>query len=191
MYEGSSALSVPESTQHVVVDHPVQSQACPCLGAGCQLCQHVALARDVWQGSSLWPGEAFLESGVQVRASWRKSPVLMCLPLGPSLPRAGALPVGGRTGRVYTLEAASGVEAHLARPTLDAIFLTLVDVWVVGRGRRWEDREGDQGRPCERDQLSEAEPQGETEERPSPTPLQLPGACLWRACLLGISSDHG
>lgn len=81
--------------------------------------------------------------------------------LGPSLPGAGALPVGGRTGRVYTLEAASGVEAHLARPTLDAIFLTLVDVWAVGCGRRWEDRTGERetrGGRVKRDQLSEVEP---------------------------------
>lgn len=65
----------------------------------------------------------------------------MCVPrllylcqLGPFLPRAGALPVGGRTGCVHTLVTASGVEAHLARPTLDAIFLTLVDVCAVGCG---------------------------------------------------------
>lgn len=63
--------------------------------------------------------------------------------LGPPLPRVGALPVGGRTGRVYTLEAASGVEAHLTRPTLDVIFLTLVDVWAAGCGRRWEDTTGE------------------------------------------------
>lgn len=59
------------------------------------------------------------------------------LQLGPFfffLPRAGALPVGSRTGCVYTLVTASGVEAHLARPTLDAIFLTLIDVCAVGCG---------------------------------------------------------
>lgn len=43
-------------------------------------------------------------------------------------PWAGALPVGGRTWRVHTLVAATGIEAHLARPTLDAILLTLVDI---------------------------------------------------------------
>lgn len=36
--------------------------------------------------------------------------------------------MGGRTGRVHTLVAAAGVEAHLAGPTLDALLLTLVDI---------------------------------------------------------------
>lgn len=53
------------------------------------------------------------------------------------LPWAGALPVGGRTWRVHTLVAASGVEAHLAGPTLDAILLTLIDVWVRRMAERW------------------------------------------------------
>lgn len=76
--------------------------------------------------------------------------------LRPCLPGAGALPVGGRAGRVYTLEAASGVEAHLARPTLDAIFLTFVDVWAVGDG--WiEHGRGGPGKA-----VGKAEPRGET-----------------------------
>ena len=52
------------------------------------------------------------------------------------LPGAGALPVGGGTWRVHTLVAAPGVEAHLAGPTLDAVLLTLVDVWAGRRVRR-------------------------------------------------------
>lgn len=54
------------------------------------------------------------------------------------LPRAGALPVGGGTRRVHTLVAATGVEAHLAGPALDAVLLTLVDVWAG----RWVRRAG-------------------------------------------------
>lgn len=110
--------------------------------------------------------------------------------LGPSLPRAGALPVGGRTGRVYTLEAASSVEAHLARPTLDAIFLTLVDVWAVGCGRRWEGRTWERktrGGHVKKTSFLRWSP----EERPSPTPLHLPGACLCRAWFIGTSSHMG
>lgn len=64
--------------------------------------------------------------------------------LGPQptqpLPWAGALPVGGRAGRVHALVAASGVEAHLARPTLHTVLLTLIDV-CGGRG----DGEGEKG----------------------------------------------
>jgi hypothetical protein len=50
------------------------------------------------------------------------------------LPGAGALAVCSRTGRVHALEAATGVEAHLARPTLDVIFLALIDVCVTEGG---------------------------------------------------------
>lgn len=100
---------------------------------------------------------------------------LVPLPARPSLPRARALPVGCRTGRVHTLVTATGVEAHLARPTLDAVFFTLVDVWREGCSGRLEHGRGEgerrrQGGPAFCGQIPE--------DRPLPHTSHLPRAWL-------------
>lgn len=85
-----------------------------------------------------WP---FWRKGPAVQEPERKHPApgRQCTPIHPQpaqpLPWAGALPVGGRTWCVHTLVAATGIKAHLAGPTLDAVLLTLVDVWVGEVGK--------------------------------------------------------
>lgn len=186
--QGESVLSVPESTHHIVA----WSQAC--LGTGLPRVPAHSSGPGCLAGQLPLALRSFPGGGNPGTGKLEKKPCTHvpapCTSLGPSLPRAGALPVGGRTGCVYTLEAASGVEAHLARPTLDAIFLTLVDVWAVGCGRRWEGRTWERktrGGHVKETSFLRWSP----EERPSLTPLHLPGACLGRAWFIGTSSYMG
>lgn len=87
--------------------------------------------------------ETWTGGGVQTSRSQSVScqlPKITC-PSPPTqpLPWAGALPVGGGTWCVHTLVAAAGVKAHLARPTLDAVLLTLIDVY---KGKVGEEKGG-------------------------------------------------
>ena len=133
---------------------------------------------ELWPGGSRWPQEGpclrhGLEEGSRAEEEQEGkllSSLQITLPLphpqfmfptlllGPQptqpLPWAGALPIGARAGRVHALVAATGVKAHLARPTLHAVFLTLIDV-CGGWGGMAKDRRG--GEKKEQRQRAEAQ----------------------------------